>query len=467
MKGILAALTILLCCLTTTVQAVEEENCAAKALAEVEVLDLQSAQRLALAENPDIAAARTRVEQARARVRQASAAWWPSLDLSGSGTRQRLADARYQNNQAVAALMGGNADRTTDTFAAGLQATWVLFDGFFRTFKEQEASYGAQSADERLLDSRRLLVASVARAYFNTQLAQANIDIAHADEAFYLRQLEDAQHRYDVGAGRWGDVLNFKVQLNSARTDLIRFQREFEAAGYGLAALMGLPDARLPAHVRLESLDQEGQIRASVLGEDPAPLIQEALTIRPDVRSLELAIRQAEAVTGQAKAALYPQLQLVGAIEGQREEDAGFSNDDFSNWVGVQMRWNLYAGGADTARRLEAEQAKREAVHSLTGLRHAVAAEIQQDLALLASAQEQVSLQRETVQLVRQNRDLAENEYEAGEASLVRLNEAQRDLNTTLGRLALSLVAYHIAEQQLLAATGRNLDAFPDDTTGE
>lgn len=462
MKRILAALIMLLCCLTTTAQA-EEETLVVKALSEVELLDLQTAQRLALAGNPDIAAARARVEQARARVRQASAAWWPSLDLTASGTRQRLADTRYQDNQAFAALMGGSADRTTETFAAGLEATWVLFDGFFRTFKEQEASYGAQSAGQRLLDSRRLLVASVARAYLNTQLAQANIDIARADEAFYLRQLEDAQHRYEVGAGRWGDVLNFKVQLNTARTDLIRYQREFEAAGYGLAALMGLEDARLPAQVRLDPLDQERQIRASLLGEDPVPLIQEALAIRPDVRSLELAISQAEAVTGQAKAALYPQLQIVGAIDGLREDDISLSSDDFGNYVGVQMRWNLYAGGADTARRLEAEQARREAVYSLTGLRHTVAAEIQQDLALLVSARDQVKLQRETVQLVRQNRDLAKNEYEAGEASLVRLNEAQRDLNTTLGRLALSLVAYHLAEQQLLAATGRNLDAFPVD----
>ncbi|MBM9538181.1 TolC family protein [Desulfobulbus alkaliphilus] len=460
MKRLLAALTMLLCCLTTTGQA-EEETLAAAALAEVELLDLHTAQRLALAENPDIAAARTRIEQARARVRQASAAWRPSLDLSGSGTWQRLADARYEDNKALAALMGGSADRTTDTYAAGLQATWVLFDGFFRTFKDREVSYGAQSADERLLDTRRLLVASVATAYLNTQLAQANIDIARADEAFYLRQLEDAQHRYEVGAGRWGDVLNFRIQLNSARNDLIRFQRELEAAGYGLAALMGLPDARLPAHVRLEPLDQEQQIRVSELGEDPAPLILEALAIRPDIRSLELAIKQAEAVTGQTKAPLYPNLELVGAVEGLREGDTGLTSDDFGSLVGVRLRWNLYSGGADTARRVESEQVKREAAYTLAGLRHAVAAEIQQDLALLASAREQVHLQRETVELVQQNRDLAESEFEAGEASLVRLNEAQRDLNTTLGRLALSLVAYNLAEQQLLAATGRNLDAFP------
>ena len=460
MKKILAALIMLLCCLSTTGQA-EEKPLGAVDLAEVEVLDLRTAQSRALAENPDIAAARARVEQARARVGQAAAAWWPSLDLTGAGSRQRLADSQYQGNQALAALMSDNTDRNINTFAAGLQATWVLFDGFYRTFKEQEASYGAQSAEKNLLDSRRLLVAAVARAYLNTQLAQANIDIARADEAFYLRQLEDAQHRYEVGAGRWGDVLNIKVQLNSARTALITSQREFDASGYGLAALMGLPDARLPTHIRLKSLDQEEHIRVFQQEEDPATLIQEALVIRPDIRRLEMVIRQTEAVTGQTKASLYPKVQIVGATEGLREGDPGFTGDDFSNSVGLQMRWNLYAGGADTARRIEAEQAKREAVYTLEGLRHTVAAEIQQDLAQLTSAREQVLLHRETVQFVRENRDLAEKEYEAGESSLVRLNEAQRDLNTTLGRLALSLVAYHLAEQQLLAATGRNLDAFP------
>ena len=102
---------------------------------------------------------------------------------------------------------------------------------------------------------------------------------------------------------------------------------------------------------------------------------------------------------------------------------------------------------------------KRETIYTLAGLRNAVTAEIRQDLALLASAQEQVRLQRETVKLVQENRDLAKNEYEAGQAALVRLNEAQRDLTTTHGRLAQALVSYHLATQRLLSATGQNLAA--------
>jgi outer membrane protein TolC len=126
----------------------------------------------------------------------------------------------------------------------------------------------------------------------------------------------------------------------------------------------------------------------------------------------------------------------------------------------MNMSWNLYAGGADTARLVEAEQAKREAVYTLANLRNSVAAEIRQALALLAAAREQVGLQRETVKLVQENRDLAKNEYEAGEASLVRLNEAQRDLNATYGRLAQALVSYHLAMQRLLSATGQNVAAL-------
>jgi outer membrane protein TolC len=156
---------------------------------------------------------------------------------------------------------------------------------------------------------------------------------------------------------------------------------------------------------------------------------------------------------------LYPKVQVAGVVEGAKEGNSGLTGDDFGNTVAMNMSWNLYAGGGDKARMIEAEQAKREAVYTLAGLRNSVAAEIRQDLALLAAAQEQVRLQRETVKLVQENRDLAKNEYEAGEASLVRLNEAQRDLTTTYGRLAQALVSYQLAMQRLLSATGQNLAA--------
>lgn len=440
------------------------EGLPAADLATVRVLDLHTAQSIALAANPNMAAARARVEQARARVEQAAAAWWPSLDLSGGGSRQRLAESGTRLDPAMAALLGGSTDRTLEVYNAGLQATWVLFDGFYRRFKRLQAEYDEQSAAAGLVDSRRLLVGAVAEAFVNTQLAQTNTDIYRADETFYLRQLEDAENRYNVGAGPWGDILNIKVQLNAARTGVLRSQREFEASGYGLAALMGLAEARFPDGLRLQAQDRQEDPPAPQ--EDADTLIREARAARPDIRRLESVVRGAEAATGMARAPFYPRVQAVGAVEGAREGDPGLDDENFGNTVGVQLAWNLYAGGADRARVTEARQARREAAYTLAGLRNEVAGEIRRDLALLASAAEQVRLQRETVALVEENRQLAQNEYEAGESPLIRLNEAQRDLVATYGRLALALAARDLAAQRLLAATGRNLAGF-DASAGE
>ena len=91
MRAILAAVL----CLLIGVGSVwaTEAGLPAADLSTVRVLDLHTAQAVALAANPNMAAARARVEQARARVQQAAAAWWPSLDLSSGGSRQRLAES--------------------------------------------------------------------------------------------------------------------------------------------------------------------------------------------------------------------------------------------------------------------------------------------------------------------------------------------------------------------------------------
>ncbi len=426
-------------------------------------LDLETAQELALAGNPSMDAAFTRVEQARARVSQAVAAWWPTLDLTATGSKVRRSDKDFAIAQFFPSISGQSTERTYDQGAAGLQVAWILFDGFYRSFKHEQAKFGEKSAQAARRDAQRLLLSAVAEAFLNAQLAQTNVKIAQADQEFYSQQLRDAENRFEVGAGPWGDVLNIKVQLNTAKTNLLLNRRQFEAAGYGLAALLGLPDAVLPDHVSLAELDLKRDV--SRAGDSPDQLIREALEQRPDVRQMIMRVKEAEAGTGMATASYYPTLQLAGAYNGARQGDVSLTGEDFGNSVSLNLSWNLFSGGLDRARRFEAEQGYREAKFTLADLRNQVASQVRQDMALLEAAREQVRLQRESVTFVEENRDLAKNEYDAGEASLVRLNEAQRDLTTTYSRLAQSLVAFHRARQRLLASTGRNIAQFVADNT--
>ncbi|HEB49202.1 MAG TPA: TolC family protein [Desulfobulbus sp.] len=458
MKFFITGLLFVCCCMLTVARAGEGTVVPPPDLSQVRVLDLETAQRIALQSNPDMAAAQARIEQARARVRQAVAAWWPSIDLNATGSRVRRSDSAYAVAQFFPSISGQSTDRIYDQSAASLQATWVLFDGFYRSFSQQQAEFGEKGLVAARRDAQRQLVSAVAEAFFNAQLAQTKVDIAKADEKFYLRQLEDARNRYDVGAGAWGDVLNIKVQLNSARTALMLGRREFEAAGYGLASLLGIPDAAFPANVKLSPLEKD--FDATDPEVDADALIRIALQNRPDVRRVEMQLKAAEAATGEARASFYPRIQIAGVYNGTRQGDFVLSGEDFGDTISLNMAWNLFSGGADRARLFEARQKRREAVYTMDSLRNQVASQVRQALAYLAAAREQVVLQRESVTLVKENRDLARNEYEAGETSLVRLNEAQRDLTTTYGRLAQALVSYHLARQRLLAATGQNLAPF-------
>ncbi|NQS72356.1 MAG: TolC family protein [Desulfobulbaceae bacterium] len=428
-------------------------------LDQVQVLDLHTAQCIALSASPGISAAQERVAQAQARLRQAVATWWPSLDLSAGGMHQRLSDTSYALNRRIATATGQNLDQSSMHYSTGLQATWLLFDGFYRSFNEKRAQLAQQAEEEGLNDSRRLLAAAVAQVFLQAQLAQTHIDIDHANRTFYTRLLDNAQRRYEVGVGPWGDVLNIQVQLNNVKASLLVHQRELQAAEYGLAALLGSSEALLPPHVRLTPLAKNPE-RASLHAMQAQQLIEEAYALRPDVRRIEHRLQEAEALAGMAKASLYPRVQLAGALEGKREDDLPVENADYGNSIGVNMSWNLYAGGADKARMAEAGHARLEAAYSLAALRNQVASEIRTSLAQLAEAEQQLRLQQDTVKLVEKSRQLAENAYIAGEYALIQLNEAQRDLTTNSSRLAQALVSYQSAQQQLLEASGRILESF-------
>ncbi|MCI5209703.1 MAG: hypothetical protein D3910_13120, partial [Candidatus Electrothrix sp. ATG2] len=93
-------------------------------IAQIEVLDVETAQRIALQENPGIKAAQARLEQAKASLQQAVAADKPSVDASASTGLARYSD----NNYDVVRLSDPSVDQNYTVGSLGLQASWLLFD---------------------------------------------------------------------------------------------------------------------------------------------------------------------------------------------------------------------------------------------------------------------------------------------------------------------------------------------------
>jgi outer membrane protein TolC len=426
----------------------------------VSELDLWTAMAIAIKGSPTLAAAVERVAQSVQRVRQATAAWWPTLDLTASARRVDLSNSEFNASQASIQALNPAASLTDpeNYYSAGLSASWVLFDGFNRKFSIASAKYGESESRASLLEARRLLLSSVALSFHQAQLAREDIAIAEAAEAFNRQQLDNAKARYRVGTGALSDTLNFEIQANAARADRISAEREYAIAMAGLAAIMGIPSAAFPEEMVLTRLKEEPTDYME-MPEDRTEY-DYAMGHRPDLLQIDFVIKQAESTVERAKARYYPAVNLAGSIDGARAGDMGLDGDDFGNTIGIYLNYNLFAGGADVARVNEAKRVVSESEKNRDAVRINVANELRQALASLDAAQRQLELQRANAALVRQNRDLVEKEYAAGQGSLVRLNEAQRDLTQAQGRLALARVGLRNAWVNVESASGRILERF-------
>jgi TolC family type I secretion outer membrane protein len=425
----------------------------------VDVLDLETSQRIALADNPSIAAAQDRVRQAMQRVKQARSAYWPTLDASASYSRISLPESSLQGPQIPGAAPGIGTtsilEEPEDYFTLGLQANWLLFKGLERKYANASARAAERASREAEQDARRLLLSSVANSFYRAQLAREEIAIVQANEDFNQRQADEAKARRRVGTGSLSDVLNFQVQVNAAKSDLIQAKRSYEVAMFGLAALLGIPESTFPSGLELARLEPETaeELRAPT----PEELVGYAKAHRTDILQARYAVDRAQQEIGRARAPFFPALNFSASLDGQRLGDTGFEDDDFGDTLALSLSYNLFSGGLDAARFREAKARRDEEKKNLANLTNSVVSEVRTAIAQVASAQEELNLQRSNAALVQQNRDLVEKEYAAGQGSLVRLNEAQRDLVTAQARLALALVSLRLAWHNLRTRTGEIL----------
>ncbi len=429
-------------------------------LESIEVLDLPTAQRIGLLQNPNLMAASERVNQASARVRLAQAAYWPTLEGEANYRREEISNNKRKGQVITGGqtVRVGYADDSTNIYRVEMITTWTVFDGFRRHYDNARARFGEEENLASLMEARRLLLSAIADNYYVAQLALENIAIADADEEFNTRQLEEARARMRVGTGSLSDVLNFEVQVNAARSARNGFERDYRLAMIGLAALMGIPDAGLPETLKLSALQPETD--KDLAAPTDTENIVFALDNRTDIVRDQSIVNQAEAGVGIARSQYWPELEFRASVDAEQDNSPDYEKDDLGSTVGLFLSYPLFTGGERRARLAEARFQKNEAEDNLDATRIAVASEVREAIANVVTAQRELLLQQNNAQLVKRNRDLVDKEFNAGQASLVRLNEAQRDLNQATSQLALARVGLRQTWKNLDVATGRILLPF-------
>lgn len=462
------------------------------------VLDLISAQRRAVADNPSIGAGAERIEQVRQIISQARSMYFPQINMSytytlswlptsytdginsyldqtedvlrdwrkesilqSTITRQPSLQERrdmrrwYNSTMDLIDDYREETENPVDNTTVNITAGWLLFDGFAREFINAMARYGHKEAQAAFREGQRILLDAVAQAYYGAQISREQIEIAKSDIAFYERLHKEAIARREVGRGATSHVLSFETLLYASRAGLLQAERNYKMARVILGMLMGMPEGRLDDRFELAVLEEETPETMTLPDEDA--MVDLALSYRPDLEQREYGLKRAKASVKQQYASFAPTIALVGQMQTANVTESGFSSDRITSTVGLNASLNLFSGGRRRASVIEAKHARREAELRILEAEQKVMSDVYQAMEDLTVAQDALKLQREAADCVKKNRDLVELEYNAGKAMLVSLSQAQRDYMQAAGMLAQARVNLQRTWQALHAATGTNL----------
>ncbi|KQM63800.1 Fis family transcriptional regulator [Sphingomonas sp. Leaf17] len=277
--------------------------------------------RRALADNPDMGIAASRVRQARVEEIAAGAIGKPVVNASANASHIEFSKNAGFSQLARAFSGGGDtggSGSTTGialpgsgitTFAAGFDASWELdlFGGGRRQVEAARARTEAAEWSRR--DAAVTLAAEVAQAYFALRFDQAQVAIVEAELANQRRAQAIAGNIAKVGLVPQIDVTRQRGRITTTEARLEPIRADARVRMHALAILVGsAPDALTGT---LSTPPAVFPVAPAI----PAGLPSDLLRRRPDIRAAERRLAASSADIGIAVADLYPKFSLTGIAQ--------------------------------------------------------------------------------------------------------------------------------------------------------
>ncbi|MEI6444410.1 MAG: TolC family protein [Nostocales cyanobacterium ELA583] len=420
-------------------------------------ISLLQALELAKRNNNDLQVSVLKLEQSKSVLREAQAAFMPSVDLSGDITNSRSAsqtlgvDQSRKNNPL--AIIDDPA--STTTFSGTAQIRYDLYTSGRRKASTQEAEerIRVQELDvERQSEEIRL---NVSTAYYNLQQADENVRISQSAVENAQASLKDAVALERAGVGTRFDVLRSQVNLANSQQDLTNATSQQQIARRKLAPLLNLSQTTTVTAsdpVKLAGLWQQPLEQSIVLAYQNRPELQQNLAQR----------NISEAQRKQALASLGPQVSLVGRYNLLDQFDDGVSvSDGYS--VGVQATLSLYDGGAAKAKAAQSKTNIAIAETQFSEQRNQIRFQVEQAYSTQASNLENVQTSNVALEQAKESLRLARLRFQAGVGTQTDVINALNDLTRSEGNRVKAILDYNRALTELQRyVTSRGLNQLKE-----
>lgn len=377
-------------------------------------VQLDSLIAAALARNPDLDIARSRLTLARQAVAVARSGLFPDLGLSASVTREKFsANGLFPPPFAGATY---NQGQLSLDFGYHLDLWGRARDEFRARLGEAKAA-AAQAAEARLI-----ITTAVASAYFQLQGDLARLQVS--GEGLTQRKAFERLVSLRVANGLETQLAIKQAQADvaSVEVNILRLQNAVAGDKHALAALIGEgPDAASRIKAPTSHFDKPFPV--------PAGLSVDLLARRPDIMVRRWQVEAAAQEIGAARAGFYPNISLTAQIGKQSVElsqlfDPG---SDFA-LVGPAIHLPIFEGG-----RLRAALNARYAQYDIAVDRYrraliGAARDVADRLATVESVTQELARQTEARQASEDAYHLAMLRYRSGLTDYLTVLLIQQDV---------------------------------------
>jgi outer membrane protein, multidrug efflux system len=399
----------------------------------------------AQAASPTVAAAASRIEQARASSVAAGALLLPAVNANASGS-------------------AGRTDLATPRLGfatVNLQASWEL-DLFGANQAGRDAAVARlQGAQASLQDARIAIAAEVGASYNALRACEALVVQTEADARSRAETARVTELAAKAGLFAPASAALARASAAQGRSLLAGQQAQCDLRLKSLVALTALDETQL----RRQLAPRQAQLPVPAgIAVDSVPA--QALAQRPDLAVAERQIVAAAEDTAQSQALRYPRVAIAGSVGPAWLRVDNVSTTGTLWTIGpVQVSLPIFDGGTRVANVVAARARYDEAVSAYRGLIRNAVREVESALVTLDSSARRVQDTRISVEGFEASLKAADARFRGGLGSLFDLEDARRSAlvaNSTLIELQSEQVAAWI---NLYRALGGGWSPAPDATT--
>lgn len=401
----------------------------------------EQALRFASTNSPDARIAAQRIASAEASMRQADAAWWPTVRAGASygyTDNPMRAFGAILNQRQFSPTLDFNDVPGADNLNVRGGVVVPLYSGGRTPAAREAAQAGGRAARHGEQATQATLSWEVARTFHTVQKARSLVRATESAVVSFTTNAALARKRFDAGTLLKSEVLDVEVRLAQAREDLVRARNAASLATRAMRSLLGLETGEFEVSDAIPEIDEPS-------GGTPLE--------RPELRAAEEGERAADARVREARAGYRPRLNAFA--EAAYDHGWRFNGGGDSYAAGAAIEWDVWDGQLTRGKVSEARAGLEVSREQSRKLRLALDFEAEQARLALADAGERLTVTAQMVDQAAESAQLTRDRFDQGLALASQLIDAETALTAARMRRAEAEADRRIAVAALRRALGQ------------